>query len=417
MKSATLKKGNEMWRYIPCNQSGYMLNDIYNAIMVMNNNRLVKIQHNFIFDLVVRLQITECAEGYHIIVLPFAILKSINYDELDKIFTLLYTGTKYLNCVKNYKELEKKNRDDWKQSLAIAQYRAVVYCFSKYIGINFKKFLTTILNREIMFSNRYQDYNFDSCFLESTDMILSEDFKEFLLKALSLPEVSAIETETKSFSSYLQNFGKLSCDYRTMYLYILALIDDLRRGNTIFSDKNIQSEQSKRFISIEELENLILLSFPETDEETVHYVLTQCIYAMLEQSKISNEVCYDKESGIIYRGLKYGETSEALLDIAGEIFYAAVSQYYDKCRLDGKYRINYDKFLYTLKNFLSDKQLYGSVITRDEFKIFSEIFRDKGNPQEIQRNIDNRHFIIDDEEVPTYIKSLKQYIQESNIYK
>ncbi|OUO26549.1 hypothetical protein B5F87_13565 [Eubacterium sp. An3] len=394
-----------------------MLNDIYNAIMVMNNNRLVKIQHNFIFDLVVRLQITECAEGYHIIVLPFAILKSINYDELDKIFTLLYTGTKYLNCVKNYKELEKKNRDDWKQSLAIAQYRAVVYCFSKYIGINFKKFLTTILNREIMFSNRYQDYNFDSCFLESTDMILSEDFKEFLLKALSLPEVSAIETETKSFSSYLQNFGKLSCDYRTMYLYILALIDDLRRGNTIFSDKNIQSEQSKRFISIEELENLILLSFPETDEETVHYVLTQCIYAMLEQSKISNEVCYDKESGIIYRGLKYGETSEALLDIAGEIFYAAVSQYYDKCRLDGKYRINYDKFLYTLKNFLSDKQLYGSVITRDEFKIFSEIFRDKGNPQEIQRNIDNRHFIIDDEEVPTYIKSLKQYIQESNIYK
>ena len=411
-----LKKGNEMWKYISCNQSGYMLNDIYNAVMVMRNNRLAKIQHNFIFDLVVRMQITECSEGYHIIVLPFAILKSINYDELDKIFTLLYTDTEYLRCVNEYKELEKKNGCDWKQSIAIAQYRAIVYCFSKYIGINFKKFLTTILDREIVFSNRYQDFNFDSCFLESTDKILSEDFKEFLLKALSLPEVSVIETETKSFSSYLQNFGRLSCDYRTMYLYILALIDDTRRGNIIFADKNIQSEQSRRFVSIEELENLILLSFPESDDETVHYVLTQCIYAMLEQSKISNEVCYDKKNKIVYRGFKYGETSEALLDIAGKIFYAAVSQYYDKSRLDGKYKVNYDKFLQALKRFLSDKQLYGNVLTRDEFEIFSEMFRDKGDSQEIQRNIENRRFIIDDEEIPTYIKSLKQYIQESNIY-
>ena len=44
------------------------------------------------------------------------------------------------------------------------------------------------------------------------------------------------------------------------------------------------------------------------------------------------------------------------------------------------------------------------------------MFRDKGDSQEIQRNIENRRFIIDDEEIPTYIKSLKQYIQESNIY-
>ena len=201
-----------------------------------------------------------------------------------------------------------------------------------------------------------------------------------------------------------------------MYLYILALIDDTRRGNIIFADKNIQSEQSRRFVSIEELENLILLSFPESDDETVHYVLTQCIYAMLEQSKISNEVCYDKKNKIVYRGFKYGETSEALLDIAGKIFYAAVSQYYDKSRLDGKYKVNYDKFLQALKRFLSDKQLYGNVLTRDEFEIFSEMFRDKGDSQEIQRNIENRRFIIDDEEIPTYIKSLKQYIQESNIY-
>ena len=123
-----------------------------------------------------------------------------------------------------------------------------------------------------------------------------------------------------------------------------------------------------------------------------------------------------KKNKIVYRGFKYGETSEALLDIAGKIFYAAVSQYYDKSRLDGKYKVNYDKFLQALKRFLSDKQLYGNVLTRDEFEIFSEMFRDKGDSQEIQRNIENRRFIIDDEEIPTYIKSLKQYIQESNIY-
>ena len=59
--------------------------------------------------------------------------------------------------------------------------------------------------------------------------------------------------------------------------------------------------------------------------------------------------------------------------------------------------------------------LLGDVITKDEFRIYSEMFRKK-NPEYLNKRILNKEFFEENAEMPVYLENLKKYIRGSDIY-
>ena len=115
---------------------------------------------------------------------------------------------------------------------------------------------------------------------------------------------------------------------------------------------------------------------------------------------------YDEEKRVIYRGFKYAENSEAVFDVAEKAFYAAASSYLKKVHEDN-YEKKYKKFLSVLKEFFIHNRLLGSVITMDEFQIYSEFYRRQSNKKKMER----LEFLIENK-IPTYIKGVSDHIDK-----
>src|SRR5699024_6198211 len=135
--------------------------------------------------------------------------------------------------------------------------------------------------------------------------------------------------------------------------------------------------------------------YPDENYDTINILMTRCFIALLGQSKLANELYYI--DGNIFRGFKYGENSGTTLSLAEKIFYVAVSMYYHRCTDEEMYVRNYDKFLTYLKMFLMNYRLFETVVSRDEFYIYSKFFaKDSmkdGCGEDLKEFIEERRFL------------------------
>lgn len=111
--------------------------------------------------------------------------------------------------------------------------------------------------------------------------------------------------------------------------------------------------------------------------------------------------------------------------LSAKIFLIAVKQYYEtsieteqQYHISNLYEKNYDKFLWTFRDWLSDYNFWEILITKDEFLLYSYIFRPKPK-KNIKNLIDNDAGVLlyTKNEEEYYQKHLKKTIKESDIYR
>ena len=113
-------------------------------------------------------------------------------------------------------------------------------------------------------------------------------------------------------------------------------------------------------------------------------------------------------------------------DIAGSIFYSAVREYYtmiseecnyDKAKVCNEYKERYTMFLGQLLRFLMEYNLYTSLVTQSEFKIYSNIFRVKNQQdmKHLQQHINELSFLVNKQDKPYYIEAVQSYIRKTDI--
>lgn len=395
-----LEKGTDFWKFRKCDQSGYKQNIIENAVIIMSNS-FVDTFPEFIHDFTVRVQIVTHEDKSRSVVLsPFAILKSIKFEDLEKIFFAIYEGTEYADIlIKQKKDLKEEYAEYHYKTL----YRAVVYAFSYYIGLRFLDFLTDILGRRLTFQDENNCFCYEDEFITSLNDVFKGGTKRFFLTTYLYKGFSSVERRRKLLP-FIRKYGRLESDFRTIYHYLLALFNDMRENS---EEQVAGNDIWQKFFSIEELQEAISLSCFEQNDD-IKDILTGCICSMLEQSKIANEIEYDERRGIVYRGFKFAENSEAIFDIAEKAFYAAAVTYLEKV-CEHQYEEKYERFLSVLKEFFIHNNLFGSIITSNEFQIYSEMYR-KQSVTEKKKQMNRLEFLIEDKK-PVYIATLIDYMK------
>lgn len=396
-----LEKGNDCWKFYKCDQFGYKQNIIENAVIIMSNS-FADAFPEFIYDFTIRVQIVTLEDKSRNVVLsPFAILKSIKFEELEKLFFSIYKKTEYADILLKQKE---ELKDKYAEYHYKTLYRAVVYAFSYYIGIRFIDYLNTdILYRKLEFQKKNNRFCYEDEFISSIDDIFKEGTKNFFLTTYLYKGFSSVEIRRKLLP-FIRKYGRLESNFRTIYHYLLALFNDMRENSR---EQGVSDDIWQKFFSIEELQEAISLSCFEQNND-IKDVLTGCICSMLEQSKIANEIAFDVRNKIVYRGFKFAENSEAVFDVAEKAFYAAALSYLNKV-CENQYEEKYEKFLSVLKEFFIHNNLFGSIITSNEFQIYSEIYR-KQSVKEKETQMKRLEFLIE-ERKPVYIATLIDYIK------
>lgn len=408
---AKLKSEDGFWDFYECSQAGFYQNEILNAVMIYNGDILTAIHKNFIFKFAVRIQIVKNGEDYRIVALPFPILKSVNFNELYTLFRRIYDSTTYGNKIEEYK---KGHLGDFAEWSYMAIYRAVSYSLSMYIGELFQSYLEDITEgKELEFFDIHQKYSFENDFLESTAMIFEDQNNLYLFRVLMTDDFNEVKCQNRLIP-YVRKYAGHTCDYKTLFMLIHEIIEEVRCGQILNVSSKVDIVQSEKFISITELQELIYSIYPTDEKKVLDILMVMCITGMLGQGKIANAIYYDANENIVYRGFEYGENSEAFLELSAKIFYVALKQFIDK-GLYSAYEKNYLGFLNALRFFLIKNRLWGSVVSNDDFRILSRIF-EVHDEESLMKSIHDREFIGEDVEDPVYISKLKGYIEMSDIY-
>lgn len=417
-----LTETTDEWVFLSCDQVGISQQKLLYGIMVMQNNSLVEFMSELIFQLCIRLQIVPKDSGYEIVAIPFAVLRSVHFQELYDLFQCIYKDTSYGQKMVEYLT-EHKEKDAY-----IALYRAVVYCFSYYFSIEWKNYLLKCgIEKDVVYLTQNDTYNFEVEFIESTKQIFEGSHKSFLHKMIQYPKLSLVNVkESESLKKYVNGFINGEKSYRFSALFVTGVIEEMRNIGTGAILPGIEANQKNKFLTIEEIMEFFYTIYPKEEESEINRMFLKCACGMLGQSKLANEIYYDNDKKIIYRGFKYGENSEALLDLPSKIFYTAVKEYYEVCRdteeircIDNNeesiYKKNYQSFISVFKIFLIQNGLYEKVISGDMLKLYEEFFRERDRVS-LEKKIMNKTFIAKDTMNPYYLEKLKRIVALSDIY-
>lgn len=393
-------RGDSKWKFVKCDQSGYLQNKIENAVFIMKSGSFVNMLPQFIHEFVVRVQITrEDNRTVNLVLAPFAIFKSVKFQELEDFFFQIFDNTVYANIMKT----ERKNlQDRFAEVYCKTIYKAIEYIYSFYIGNKFKDYLENITDKKYGFQTKNNKCCFDNDFLRSVDTIFEDGTRDFFLETFLYKGFTSVDNQFY-VGNYVSKYGRVTGDYSGIYYYLWTLFNELRRSTNQFGKNN---EAIARFLSIEELQQAVSMSsLEEIENSTVKDTVTACLCAMLEQSKVSNALTFDNDKKIVYRGFKYAENGQTTFDLQEKIFYIAISTYSKKLNSD-EYKKNYNLFMLILKQLLLTKNLLGRVISSDVFEIYAEHYRNYN-----QEYLSRFEFLIENKK-PIYVETVEKFVND-----
>lgn len=140
---------------------------------------------NLFHDFVVKCKYNPIGDLVDVVFTPFAIVKSITYEDAFLCFNLFYKNTVYGDAIlKKFLDGEYSvsamERD---HNLCRAMFRAVIYRLSDYIGRNFQEYVKYVLKIELEYDWDIMEDNFDSLFVE-TQKLFYEQYDEDELRNL-----------------------------------------------------------------------------------------------------------------------------------------------------------------------------------------------------------------------------------------
>ena len=310
---------NDEWKFVPNRYvsgdpmdplheiKGYLDCDIECSYLVYSNPLVERLKKSFLHSMIVKCKYNITEDGmYHMALVPFAIVRSIEKEGLHPLFDTLLEGTDYKE------ELNRKLEEDKKDVFAwTAMVRAVISCLSIYVGEKCKEYLKEIGITQVYYDEDIMKYNSESLFRETMDDIISKNaISKWTekLNEISLKERDRIEVLLGG------NVPSMTDVYNTVHKLVI--------------DRNEKdaSEKSGDWITIDEIENSIKKNYEFASFTQFERYTTSIILAMLEISVFGNYLKITNTE--IQRGFRHGENSQLLLPEGGRYCYICAEALY-----------------------------------------------------------------------------------------
>ncbi len=357
-----------------CNEKGWKCVDtsffiapdeeVKSCVFCLNTDPLMPKYKNLFQNLVVECSYRHIGEYVDVSLVPFAIMRSINFYELFTLYNIVFKDTDYRDelfiFIKKYipskRFYQNKHNIYFFNILITALYRSLVYFFSLYVSKQFHELLSHY-DIFLWIDNSHVSEHWDECFFNSNVIALFSDQSDISYKALN----SIFE------KIYAVNDIELSDEYWTSKkeIYPLASYENLYFIMHKFFSQPITHKKTN-FCSIERLEaTMSKISGKQIDDLSFRNEFTQTILRMLNQSAISNSIYFDRSSGFVLRGFRPGENCNLLLPFNQPTVFCALYEYYSCCINSSTeknnavsiYKKNYDQMTKMLLDYIYDARL------------------------------------------------------------
>lgn len=401
----------------------YKLNDQnFESLLFWNPLNLVERKFkNLVHSLIVECSYREKElDGGETVVdvtfVPFAIMRSVKWQELILLFSAAFEKTPYYNYIlTRLRAVERPS-----QALATALYRSLVFYLSGYTAVCFNDLLRHI-GRSLVLQTEHMEEHWNADFMDSVTHI----FSQFdLLRDNEVPLVTCTSIQ-KFYQSddifsdpqYWDAGIMMTTENRAldihleMYKFFVKNPGFEKRDHYSFEDLEIK-------IAVQEGELVNNSKFKE------HFL--QALTRLLNQSAISNTVYYEQTSDRVIRGFRSGENSALLLPYAQQEVFCAIAAYYGRCErlfsdskaVEQQYKKQFDYFKEKLLEYVSDTG-YDYWIDISEAAQLMDYFKNLSTPG---RQIKNRQYIVEelnqDKSSPyaIMIKNLQEFVENLELF-
>lgn len=343
--------------------------------------------NNSFFDFVVKCKYKRKTQDIQAVFVPFAMVRSFYFDDAWKCFKNLFEGTKYYEFV--IQELDGKETDNILLENVIkkasenhnwsrAVFRAVIYSISIYIGILFKDHVKKCTGKELDIDLNLIDENNVGVFKETVSEIWKDFDKDTYEKKLLLcREIKKVPMIHVSLLK--KGVQGLATDMKVEQEIHMAIIEA----------KNSEQSIKNRILTMEKIEDIADQYVFESKEQKKNSI-TKAILHMLDSSCMGNEILFDNEKKIIYRGFKAGENSEILFpkDFLWVYVYAYTLFYLKGAE---EYKNQIENVMKNTEQYFSRNKYFSGLIDESDFRVYKKYFNELKNPDE---QIPNKEYLL-----------------------
>lgn len=349
-----LKNGNESWRF---HENFYKFNEeeiFPSFIFQMKDCELFQITSQFAVDFVMEgIYVKKEEDDIEIILIPFAILRSMDKEYLCKLWESLFWDCKNTEYTKNIQKITDKSA---LKNILRGKYRECVYFLSMYIAECFCNYMKIESGVELVYNYLIMKDHYSQDFINIVHELYKKmkDNPRIIYERLKMME-GLQNKELENVRRISSLYEKIEKPYNEdkAYTMINALLTE-KKDRYLEWRKNPCGKKIDTVVSLEEIEALICNKFVFKSRDEEKYALTRTIVTMLNLSMCSNKLTMEEDG--IKRGFRYGENSDLFLPFFNLYYYWAVMLYVTKIGIE-KARLCYDDF----------SEAFGKWIFKDEF--------------------------------------------------
>ncbi|MDE6625606.1 MAG: hypothetical protein K2K56_04465 [Lachnospiraceae bacterium] len=381
------KKGNN-WQYVE-NLAGGLNIPIVASYFRYEDTLLESLFSNMFYDFVIKCKYekSEEDENYvYVVFTPFAISRSTTFENVLKVFRLLFAGSSYADQI--FEGLsdadfirEKMEKDD---NICNALFRAVIYRMSSYIGQKFRQYIKAELGMDLEYDWKIMEENVDDSFIKSQkewcqtfdEELFQNQLLQFHDDGSKIPPIAVKKNV---------NAEKQKATQERVNNYI--------RQRVVEKKKDIKISLTERIYTLETIEYELAHWFTYENEKERKTMMTSVCLQFLETNSFGNHIFVNGEEHVMFRGFRYGENSEILLHENLWFFYVYLQAFYNN--VVGSITDSYQSFMQWLEGFFRKRGYMGIWISEDGFRFLRDYFGSIGSEKELVEEIVRRRYLIE----------------------
>lgn len=360
-----LQKDDELWRFhfTAYNYGNYgegeseRKDKFKGFIIQMKDEGLLCLTEEFAHDYVIEGSYREDENGdRHVVFIPFAILKSQDFELQDQLWKAMFPGKK-----QNSLEAEQENFQRKK-------YRENVFVLSMMVAQNFRDYLKDRTGISLRYDYDILRDHFTDSFIEEIKQLELEMEKDSQLVRRRLEDFAKRKPETFSGKEKEQKSAKKRVKYSeaaagNLFSEKLRIIKDWVKAQLLSGDL---VSDIVPVLSFEEIQQSFDEEFEYQSPGERRYALTRVIIIMLSVSVCGNKLILDTKNHRMVRGFLYGENTELLLPFFNVYYYWAVLLWNVKYGRK-KALQSYDMFAVALKRKFEEWNFLDTDIEKSDF--------------------------------------------------
>lgn len=316
-------KGN--WQYV---DNSYMLSDIeitngniesvHCGFFQYTDSSFLQSMARYVFQMVVKCHYKSLPGGdIDLVFTPFAVLKSMEWQEAKEVCLKLYEKTEFGNWLWNALSREPEN-SQMEIKYGVLVFRAIVYFFSMYGGQLFKEALEISYQINIEFNLELLEENSAEPFINTVKTIRKEwketDFRDRIYA------VEAVDYTCEPVDYTGETEFSVDQERRVYFKVYKEVIDRKRDGK--------KADENSGFVSLEDLYKSAELEMRDLPKAARYRLFMKALLQMLDKSILGNRlICEGRQ---ISRGFRFGENSDIALPFYNGYIYEGVLELYNR---------------------------------------------------------------------------------------